>query len=97
MCKVLFSSKGGTYGGFINKNGELKLALKDWYMLKDYWNGDFIEYKPYGAEFRVDKEGKWFKNRETTGYLVTENLSLINTLDHKESLFNTLYIYLLIF
>lgn len=63
MCKVLFSDEGETYGGFINKNGELKLALKDWYMFKDYWSGEYLEYKPYGAEFRIDKQGKWFKKQ----------------------------------
>ena len=64
MSKVLYSSEGETYGGFINKNGQLKIAIKDWYNLKNYYNGDYVEYtSTLGGVCRIDKEGKWYKKQ----------------------------------
>ena len=64
MSKVLYSSEGETYGGFINKKGQLKVAIKDWYNLKNYYNGDYVEYtSTLGGVYRIDKEGKWYKKQ----------------------------------
>lgn len=64
MCKVLYDSDGETYGGFINKNGQLKVALKDWYNLKNYYEGEYVNYSPpSGGVYRFDRQGQFYKKQ----------------------------------
>jgi hypothetical protein len=64
MCKTLKKVNSELAAVFLDKNGEEKFSIKDWYQVKDYFDGDYVEYNPgSGSKIRIDKNGNWFEKK----------------------------------
>jgi hypothetical protein len=75
MCKVRKTVDGELVAGFLNRDGKLAFAGLKWYMVKDYFTQDFVEYDLGLEVVRIDKQGvyKSYKRKDSDKWIDLEN------------------------